>query len=428
MTYHDYLEQYKAGTLQEEEQKRVEADIERQDAISEYLLEREEKDAADLKGEELFAGVSESTEVQKQAEQEKQFVKMVNRSVRRAFFKMGVLVAAVVLAIVLFVQFALPDVIASFYYNPGEQVGEDTNRISLDMAVFTELTMPGYERSNVSVYDRGYGNYDICIYQNYSLNGVMTNVNGRVEQGRMTLYDTNLLKRPTGNAFGWFQMPLGTGKTLEELVEGEIKVNADNVSYGHFFSAAGTSEEALETLRRLSENEVYVGYVTLNEILSYREFMDYIEERKANGELTPIWCAVRVNDSGEGENGIFRTENLGFTCRLICSNALNWNREEYPNLRLWDETDSADWEELDAKLSEEAYMQEHFVSLLRYMGEQETFLAMWEEAPGTYTEAADYVEEHGMEIYGYVTIGKKEDFLSLATSDAVYEIYTQELR
>ncbi len=422
MTYRDYLKQYKAGTLPEKEQKRVEADIERQDAISEYLLEREENDTADFKEEGFFA---QRAEFQGEKEQEKQFMRMVNRSIRRAFFKMGAVVAAVVLAIVLFVQFALPGMVAALYYNPGEQVGEHTNRISLDMAVYTELTMPGYDRDSVTVYDRGYGDYDICIYQRYSLNRTLTNINGRIEQGRLTLYDANILKRPVGNAFGWFQMPTGTGKTLEELTNAGTEAQAGGAN---FFSAAGTKEEALETLKQLPENEKYVAYVTLNDRMSYEEFMEFSAEEEKKGQLTPFWCAVRVNDSGEGEPGIFQPENLGFICDPMCSNALNWNREEYPNLRLWDETELTDWEAEEKRHSDETYMRGHFVSLLRYMGEQEEFLAMWGETPKTYQDAADYVQEHGLEIYGYVTIGEKEELLSLAENSVVYEIYTQKLR
>ena len=39
MTYRELLEQYKNGQLKDSEKERVEADIERQDAISEYLYE-----------------------------------------------------------------------------------------------------------------------------------------------------------------------------------------------------------------------------------------------------------------------------------------------------------------------------------------------------------------------------------------------------
>ena len=42
MTYRELLKLYQDGTLDEEKRKKVEADIERQEAIGDYLYEKEE--------------------------------------------------------------------------------------------------------------------------------------------------------------------------------------------------------------------------------------------------------------------------------------------------------------------------------------------------------------------------------------------------
>lgn len=406
MTYREALEQYKKGTLEEAAKKKIESDIERQDALSEYLFEQDSLDLFDH---------TEKTEPERDSEQH--FVKMVNRSIRRAFVKMGAVIGTVVLVLVLFVQFALPDIVSGFYYNPAEKVGENTNRISLDMAVYTELTMPGYDRDNVSVYTRGYGNYDICIYQNYSLNGSFNNLSGTIEQGRLNLYDINVLKKPVDNVFAWFQMQTTEGQTLEQ----QVREDSDR-----FFASAGTKEQAKETLEALPEHEKYVAYVTLNERMTYEEYMNYREQLGEAGKLNGFWCAVRVNDSGTGENGVFLPGNLGFTCELMKSTSLYWDKETYPNLLLWDETADQEWSEETIK--QEAYMKQHFISQLRYMSKQEEFLAMMNEAPETYLEAADYVEEHGIEIYGFAAIGDKETLLALEEDKGVYEIAVSPLR
>ena len=44
MTYRELLEQYKKNKLSEEHMKEIERDIEKQEAISEYLLEWEDQD------------------------------------------------------------------------------------------------------------------------------------------------------------------------------------------------------------------------------------------------------------------------------------------------------------------------------------------------------------------------------------------------
>ena len=416
MTYRERIIEYKNGNLTEDERKKIESDIERQEAISDYLFEREEmflrKDLPDF-----------SEEWDNKEPGEERFVKLINRSVRRAFLKMGAATGAVILALILFVQYALPGIVSAFYYNPADKIAEETIQIELDLAVYTELTMPGYERDTVRVTDRGYGNYDICIYQNYSLNGDITNLNGNIEKGSLTLYDANLLRRPVGNVFGWFQMPTETGKTLEELVSEQLTDHGEYISHGHFFGAAGTKDQARETLLALPEDTQYVAYVTLNEMMDYETFIEYVESGAISQGQQPIWCAARVNDSGEG---FFRPENLGFFYTPMHSSSLDWDREQYPALRLWDEAQSFSYQE--ELLGQEGYMRQHFVSMLRYMAAQEDFLALWGETPEVYREAAAYVEEYGIMVYGYVTIGKKEELVALADADGIYEIYVQELR
>ena len=77
----------------------------------------------------------------------KYLAELVNRSIRRAFLKMGTAVLVSVLVVVLLVQFVLPRAIASFYYDPGKDIGGGANQMSLDMAVYSEL-FPSREKEN----------------------------------------------------------------------------------------------------------------------------------------------------------------------------------------------------------------------------------------------------------------------------------------
>ena len=174
MKYHELLELYKKKQLGEEQREKVEQDIERHEAISEYLFEKEEEDILQDSGKLPEESDIQFTEKEKNAADD--FTKRVNRAIRRAFLKMGAAVCAVTLVVVLLVLFVLPHVVSSFYYDPGRIVGESsyggtTNQMSLDLAVYTELAIPGTYRDNVQVEDKGYGNYDINIYQNVSRSG-----------------------------------------------------------------------------------------------------------------------------------------------------------------------------------------------------------------------------------------------------------------
>lgn len=90
MTYRELIELYKAGELELEQQKKIEQDIERQEAIGDYLYEKEE--------------IPELGDVFTEKD-DTDFIKVVNRSIRSAFRKLGLAVLAVTLVLVLFIQF-----------------------------------------------------------------------------------------------------------------------------------------------------------------------------------------------------------------------------------------------------------------------------------------------------------------------------------
>jgi hypothetical protein len=450
MRYRDLLKLYDKKELSKEEMERVSRDIERQDSIGEYLFEKDgvfltadagpegdgprrgEQGRDGTGGEGAGSDGSGSGGPQMEVlpqEDALRFTRQVNRLIRRAFIRMGTVVGAVVLAVLLFVMFALPHIVSLFYYNPAKEVAENTSQFALDLRVYTELATPGYLRDLVRIQENGYGNYDITIFQWFSLNGKMTNVAGTIKKGDMQLYDVNQLQRPTGNAFAWYQMPGGSKDSIRELVADGAKVQ----------SVAGNREWATESLEKLSDTETYVAYVTLDRMMPYEEFMWFVKE----SDYPISWCAVCTVNGIDERPEYFQAKNLGFVCDPHSSCSLEWDQEKYPNLFLWaDNSTHLEWEEWDVlqkNLADESYMKTHFVSLLRYMAEQKEFLAMIEGAYGVgvedkeagsryYSEAADYVEEHGLVVYGCVAIADKETILKMNEDEAVYEIYAEELR
>ena len=138
MRYRELLELYRKKELGEQEREMVEQEIEKHEAISEYLFEREESDTLNF-GEDASRR-EDADPVQKRKEDAggDEFTKRVNRAIRRAFLRMGAAVCAVTLVIVLLILFVLPGVVSQFYYDPGKIVGQDsyggtTNQMSLDM-------------------------------------------------------------------------------------------------------------------------------------------------------------------------------------------------------------------------------------------------------------------------------------------------------
>lgn len=420
MKYRELLELYKKKELGEEQREMVEQDIERHEAISEYLFEMEEADILQGPAEYPEGSEIKAKTAGKERDTADDFTKRVNRAIRRAFLKMGAAVCAVTLVVVLLILFVLPNIVSNFYYDPGRIVSENnyggtTNQMSLDLAVYTELALPGTYRDNVQVEDRGYGNYDINIYQNVSRSGKFHNVAGRIEKNNLRLYDINLFNISSGNSFGWFQMNMDRKDTLTEQVEKGV---------GSFAYTPESKEQSAKYLEELDDNKLYLAYVTLDKILSYDDFIRFTE--KYSEQMSDIWCVPRT--AVDSHMPVGRPANLGFYIQLEQSSMREWDREKYPDLILWAFDDMSDWDEAEEKIKDEAYAAEHFAVMLDYMSEQDKFLRMMgEQAAETYAEAADYIRENGLQIYGFACVADKETLLELNAEDAVYGIRAEEV-
>lgn len=396
MTYRELLELYKEGKLEGEKKQQVEADIEKQDAISEYLFQEADiPELTDLKPE-----LSENADAD-ESETEQKFLKMIRQSIRRAFVKMGVTVGAVVTAILLFVVFLLPNLVSAFYYDPGKVIAKgeftQTNQMSLDMAVYTELFLPGYYRDEVTVDSRGYGNYDICINQCVSTNGYFTNVSGKVEKGKLTLYDTNILSRPAGNVF--------IGNT------GNSKY-MDGIS-SEPMGASGTVKEFKTYLQELKEDETYVAYITLDQPMDYETLRQWYDGLESS--LDMLWYAVGT----ENEYGEYITWNLGFS-QYENGLIMNYDEDTYPYLRRMDENGDMPEDPESATA--------HLISMLRYMDAQKEFQKMMMADDTDFAQIADDIEEQGISIYGIAGTADKETLLDLSEQEGVYYIHTEPLR
>lgn len=404
MTYRKLLKLYKAGKLSEDEAETISRDIERQEAIGEYLCETAETFDIALP-EEL------------PAEEAADFAKLISRSIRRAFVKLGLVVLVLALVMILFIQFALPKIVACFYYNPAEIVaGKGTDmeisRMSRDLAVYSELALPGQFRDTVYVSDLGYGNYEISIPQTVSFtNGRFSSVSGKMEKGKLTLYDTNTLKAPYENIFYWYYVQVNDpGSTLTDKPLSSLLTEEN--SYWH-------NESSQAAVSRMSDSFRTMAFITLKKQMKYEDFIAWTKQQGLDSE---IWC-VPVNLADRF------SENLGFRYRPGSSTNVAKDTESYPNLFLW-RTDmpEPDYDAMQKNMNKESFMKEHYVSMLRYMADQDQFLNTSSEFSLSinqhpYDEIADYIEEHGLVIIGFAAAMTKETAQKLLQNDNVYGIH-----
>ena len=385
MDYHKLMEAYKSGTLNEAQREQVAADIEKHEVISDYLMEN-----AEIPGLEAFSpnfptdvGRTNDGGASDMAEQ-------IKKAIRRAFVKAGVIVGAVVLALTLAVLFLLPRFVDCFYYNPCEvagvtQNGIETNRMTLDMAVWSELHLPGSYRDMVMCEREGYGSYSVYVPQTSSYSNSFTDVAGKLTRGKLTFYNPNVFKKDAANTFGRVSGIFDNG-----------------------------SEWSLP-----SDNRLYRAYVTFDKVMSYKELVAWCD---ANPAYSTEWCALcRRNDEP-----IAPSIGIGFCYNTGCTE-MGFDSTEYPLLSIFSVYEKNNVGETFHIPEED--MTQHVISLLRYSEDHREFASMmkltWQE--GEYASFANTIEQDGIYVYGFTIIGSGDDIRALAQAQHIAGIYTEPL-
>ncbi len=427
MTYRQILDKYKKNALPEEKQKEVAADIEKYEAISDYLYE--ESEIPDIN--EAFSEPNENTcgcngsgcdpghagSITDSAQRAEDFTAVVNRSIRKAFLKLGITVFAAAALLILFVQFILPGIVDNFYYDPTEIVSQPTdsfieNRMSRDISTYTELVMPETHRTDVTAESLGYGKYNISIHQNLSYTDFFSTATGDVTRGKLRLFNEDILRKPTGNAFGWSQIYVDfkngeyQTKSLTELYRITDERTKNDVEEGEIMhGAAGSPEQSLETIKGLCDDMPYYAYVTFERMLDFSQVEKIIDPAdKDDFMITEPWLAVDTYPRSNAPDGssygyITTLPKIGFIVQ--------------------DQDNVSENEELQQK---------HFTDMLDYMAEQTDFLKMFDEDPQTFADASQLIKKNGLHIYGMGCTVSKSTMLKLMEFDNVREIYVKNIQ
>ena len=379
MTFREMINRYREGMLDEQQAEMVKNEIEKHEAISDYLYESSQ--ISDLDSMESI------TEDGQDGQKADDFSRMVRKAIRRAFVKMGLVFGCTILAVTLAVIFLLPDFVSGFYYNPNEVVGTystgyDINRMSLDLAVYSELFLPSKYRDNVIAEDLGYGKYSLMIPQTSSYSGQFTTVGGILDRNKLTLYDPNLLNGFPGNAF-----------VMPSPVSGTYPATG----------AAGTAEQSFAALQELDDDAVYTAYFSLDELTDYETIYE---------QIGMAWYAV---DCGA-------LYNLGFWSNFGGS-VFDWDREKYPLLSTKDSEGSIK-ETLENAASEEA-MRTHLLSMLRYMQDHPEVMELFGYDHYALDFVIRHIESNRLKIYGFVAIGDKETILKIAEAENIAYVFTE---
>ena len=93
MSFREIIKMYKEGTLEDNKKELVRVEIEKHEAISDYLYEKSQIPNLD----EMDIMMADANDEQKAED----FSKIVRKAIRRAFVKMGIIVGTIILAIMI---------------------------------------------------------------------------------------------------------------------------------------------------------------------------------------------------------------------------------------------------------------------------------------------------------------------------------------
>lgn len=208
MTFRELLDKYRAGQASEEERAMVEAELEKSEAIADYLAEQVE----DALG---------AAETQAPAGEVRHIQKKVNRRLRRT----AVWAACIVLAVLLGVRFVVSPLVSSLYYQPnaytvggmedrapdslveengvevisiGDLPPEEAERylrvesqdVAVDLTALYSLIAPGTTVTAASAQPEGFGRYTLTVETEAWLTGETSQRSGELAPMQMDSWRT----------------------------------------------------------------------------------------------------------------------------------------------------------------------------------------------------------------------------------------------
>lgn len=390
MTYREKLELYSQGKLDEQQRIEIEKELEKQEALADYLFEHQAPPGM----EDLFDGTSafgisdEDVEIPEAKDDPDDIAKQINRSIRRAFIKTGAIATIIAFLLTLFIVFALPHIVSAFYYNPDKSIGADANdniinQMEIDMNVYGEMSFPELGPDiMVGVNSYGYGNYN--YYIDSSFNAGESN------------------------------------KYIEKVFTGTIKRDdfvCNNYEQFYKYNKAGDhfnrwSFDEDKSFGEMNQTDLYYAYVAFDENLPYEKFYsDFVNNDEYGTNASWVWCGVNVSTD---EDKDYHLKEGFFATTFPNRSSDKYDIEESPEFALLDGSKLLDTEKKAT---------DHFTEMLDYlMNNKFNDMMLNNNMPNVEEEYKAFVLEKGLYIYGFIYVSDKEHIEKVANTEGVSHI------
>lgn len=381
MTFSELLKKYKEGTLTEEEKILVENELEKNEAINNYLAENLELDSITSTIDERPSVIS---------------AKKVRKSVNHKLFKVILLSVAIVFSIILSINYIVSPLIASKYYNPTKHsLSKYQSNFVFDVRALNELINPGYGISYASAENNGFGNYTLSLESNNLFTKEKTSINYILKKNepyaRYNYFDNN------NNAIRY--NPLWSESKSSEAYKKELEYKEKE------------TKEIINYLAKLPNTNYVSSYVLFGEDITLNELRELMYKYPS---LKFNWTAIRVSNEKVQLPLGFRIDPSG-DCQTMDTDYYN----KYPALLLGDylRTDDAD----SANGLVPIYTK-HFKSLLEYLAHNTDFVNALTNFDLDFDKYLNFIENNGIKSYGALIYGNPNDIIDFYENENILTI------
>ncbi len=389
MTFRELLTKYKNGALTGEEKLLVEQELEKSEAINDYLAD--EIEASLIQDRERIYELSTDDNNKKNKNLERDIKKTVNRRL------VSVVVASVicVFAIIMVIQYIISPIVASQFYDPTKKTAGQEYQLDLsyDLKGITEVSMPGYITSfSPIVEDLGFGKYNITFNRRDLFTKENETVDTSINKGMRSVSFLDVFPHDYFAFSEFWNNEEGSSGYQDSL---EMKKYTSNLETQH--------------MKELPSTSYISAWVRFTNDMSMEELYKLIREHK---EVDFKWIAIRTAKA-QGQ------QLMGFITDSSIDSAESVDEEKYPLFQLNSRWKFPIYEPIEVYMGELYEM--HFTSLLKYLVDHK-------EAVGTlvgntknydYESALTYIEGNGITTYGALIYGEADDLLELYESGTI---------
>ena len=412
MTYKDLIGKYKKGELSDREKEILEEEIEKYEAIEEYLTGDIDNEIFNIK----------DIPMEEYHKESKSMKKNLNKRLQK------VVLTSVIMVIVLYISvfYILSNIVDNLYYNPkstSESAVEDyvDSNFYNDMKAYISLNIPGYVVGSFTFEEsKGFGSYQVS----YPMRNLFTGEDER--------YFTNITR---GNLTDGWDGIFSRNKRFG------LWAGFEKIQYNF---QEDESEQSLEARKQYIERMNGISRVYLEELnpLSYlstsivlKEDLSMIELFNMKTKHTGLdfkWVGVRTANEGTFWHEKQPMHLIGFNPNFNDEPSSN-RRPDSSKYPLFNLLDIWDYEELNSLNHPEKMAKAyeiHFNSRLKYIKNRKEFIDIFDYniyKLDFYEEAFSYIEENGVNTYGLLVYGNPKNILEFMEEIEYESIYINQV-